>query len=148
VLMSVIAPLAAGMIVGQIAPAVAGRIAGPVSHFAVVLLVAAVLPLLFSIWPLLASMVGNGTLVVLALFTIVGLGVGHWLGGPDADDRTVLALATAARHPAVALAIAGAGFPQEKGVLAVVFWHLVVGTVVAIPYVMWRKRRHAACANS
>ena len=94
----------------------------------------------------MVSMIGNGTLLALALFTIVGLAVGHWLGGDNADHRTVLALATSARHPAVALAIAGTNFQQQRDVLAVVLLYLLVGTVVAFPYVVWRKRRHAAAA--
>ena len=86
------------------------------------------------------------TLLALAVFAAVGLAVGHWLGGNVSDHRTVLALATSARHPAVALAIAGANFQQQRAVLAVIFLYLVVGTVVSLPYVMWRKRRHAAAA--
>jgi bile acid:Na+ symporter, BASS family len=92
------------------------------------------------------SMIGNGTLLVLAVFAAVGLAVGHWLGGSNPDHRTVLALATSARHPAVALAIAGANFEQQRAVLGVLVLYLVIGTVVSLPYVMWRKRRHAASA--
>jgi len=92
------------------------------------------------------SMIGNGTLLVLALFAAVGLAAGHWLGGGEADNRTVLALATSARYPAVALAIAGANFQEQKAVLGVIVIYLVVGTVVSLPYVWWRKRRHLASA--
>ena len=42
----------------------------------------------------------------MVLFSLAGLAVGHVLGGPDRDERTVLGLSTAARHPAKALAIA------------------------------------------
>jgi BASS family bile acid:Na+ symporter len=144
---TILVPLVAGLVVGRVSPTFARRIAGPVSLFAIVLLAIAVLPVLFTQWPLLKSMVGNGTLLALILFAIVGLAVGHWLGGPEPDDRTDLALATAARHPAVALAIAGANFPDEKAVLAVVVWHLIVGAIVSVPYVMWRKRGHAVDAG-
>lgn len=146
VLMTVLAPLTAGLIVHRLAPALAARIARPVSLFATVLLVAAALPVVVAAWPAVKSMIGNGTLLALAVFAVVGLAVGHWLGGQNPDHRTVLALATSARHPAVALAIAGANFEQQKAVLAVVFLYLVVGTVVAFPYVVWRKRLHAAAA--
>jgi BASS family bile acid:Na+ symporter len=132
------------LIVNRLAPALAERIARPVSLLATTLLVAAALPVLFTAWPAIMSMIGNGTLLTLALFTIVGLIVGHWLGGDNPDNRTVLALATSARHPAVALAIAGTNFEQQKAVLAVVLLHLLVGIVVSLPYVVWRKRRHAS----
>jgi len=146
VLLTVLAPLTAGLIVNRFAPAFAARIARPVSLFATVLLVAATLPVVVAAWPAVMSMIGNGTLLALAVFAAVGLAVGHWLGGSNPDHRTVLALATSARHPAVALAIAGANFQQQRAVLAVIFLYLVVGTVVSLPYVVWRKRRHAATA--
>ncbi len=58
---------------------------------------------------------------------------------PRAEDRGVLALATAARHPGVALAIAN--FPQQKLASAAVVLYLVMGAILAIPYVLWRKRQ-------
>jgi len=146
VLLTVLAPLTAGLIVNRFAPTLAARIAGPVSLFATILLVVAALPVVVAAWPAVKSMIGNGTLLALAVFAATGLAVGHWLGGSNPDHRTVLALATSARHPAVALAIAGANFQQQRAVLAVIFLYLVVGTVVSLPYVVWRKRRHAATA--
>ena len=146
VLLTVLAPLTAGLIVSRFAPTLAARIAGPVSLFATILLVVAALPVVVAAWPAVKSMIGNGTLLALAVFAATGLAVGHWLGGSNPDHRTVLALATSARHPAVALAIAGANFQQQRAVLAVIFLYLVVGTVVSLPYVVWRKRRHAATA--
>ena len=146
VLMTILVPLAAGLIVNRAVPAFAERIARPVSLCATVLLVVAALPVLFKAWPAVWSMIGNGTLLALLLFTSVGLAVGHWLGGDNEDNRTILALATSARHPAVALAIAGTNFQQQKAVLAVVILHLLVGAIVSLPYVVWRKRRHASAA--
>jgi BASS family bile acid:Na+ symporter len=143
VLMSILAPLTAGLVVNRVAPAFAARIARPVSLFATALLVVAALPVLFKAWPAVWSMIGNGTLLALVLFSVVGLAVGHWLGGDNEDNRTILALATSARHPAVALAIAGTNFQEQKAVLAVVLLHLIVGAIVSLPYVIWRKRRHA-----
>jgi BASS family bile acid:Na+ symporter len=138
VLITIIAPLIIGIVVRQLAPQFAERIARAVSIAGTVLLVLACIPILFGAWGLIVSMVGNGTLLILAIFTLVGVAVGHLLGGPDAADRTVLALATGTRHPGVALAIAGATFPDEKAVVAIVLWHLVVGAIVSGPYVKWR----------
>jgi bile acid:Na+ symporter, BASS family len=147
VLLTVLAPLTVGLIVNRLAPMLAARIARPVSLLANVLLVAAALPVIVAAWPAVMSMIGNGTLLALAVFAAVGLAVGHWLAGSNPDHRTVLALATSARHPAVALAIAGANFQQQKAVLAVIFLYLVVGMAVSLPYVVWRKRLHAAAAE-
>lgn len=144
VLITVILPLILGVVVRRFVPGSPARLSRPVLIFAIVLLVAAFVPALVRIWPSLIAMVGNGTLAVLALFTLVGVAVGHLLGGPDPDDRTVLALAAGTRHPGVALVIARAVFPEENMVLAVLLWHLIVGAIVSIPYVRWRKRSHAA----
>jgi bile acid:Na+ symporter, BASS family len=143
VLITVIVPLFLGLILRRIAAEFAARIARPVSIFATALLGVSFLPVLVGIWPSLMVMVGNGMLAVLALFTLTGIAVGHLLGGPNHDDRTVLALATGTRHPGVALAIASVTFPEEKAVLAVLLWHLIVGAIVSLPYVSWRKRTHA-----
>lgn len=139
----IIVPLAIGLLIHQFAPGFALRLAKPLSLFAMLLLVVAFIPVIVKIWPTLTAMVGNGTLIALIIFAIVGLVVGHALGGPNPDDRTVLALASSTRHPGVALALAHSMFPEEKAVLAVLLWHLIVGTVVCLPYVKWRTRLHA-----
>jgi len=140
VLISAIVPLLAGIAFRRLLPDLAARIARPVSLLATALLVAAALPVLFTISGVIWSLVGNGVLLVLALFTLAGLAIGHLLGGPDPDERTDLALATSARHPGIAMLIAGLNFPDQKAaVLAVVICHLIVGAVIAIPYVRWRR---------
>jgi BASS family bile acid:Na+ symporter len=125
-------------------PAFAARIAHPVSIFATVLLIAAFLPVLFVVVPAVWHLVGNGVLVCLTAFTLVGLAVGHLLGGPDPDNRTVLGLASGTRHPGIAMAVASINFPEEKAVMAVVVFHLIIGAIVSLPYVRWRKRVHTA----
>src|SRR5262245_1599704 len=120
VVLSVIAPLAAGMLVRHFAPQFAERIARPVSRFATVALLVGVLPIVFAAWPAAVALVGNGTLAVITVFVVAGLAAGHMLGGPDPDTRVVLALATATRHPGVAMAVAHAVAPGEKLVLGAV----------------------------
>ena len=143
VVTSVLAPLLAGLLIRALAPSMAGRIAKPLSIVATVLLVVAFVPALLSQWRAIAALFGNFTIVAAVLFVLVGLAVGHFMGGPDPDDRTVLALSTATRHPAVAVAIAhNARDPQ--GAVAAVLLVFLVSAIVTGPYVKWRKRRHAA----
>jgi BASS family bile acid:Na+ symporter len=149
VALSVIAPLAAGMFVRYVAPEFTERIVKPVSMFANVLLVVAALIVLFNISGTIWGMIGHGVLVVLALFTLVGISIGHFLGGPNPDDRTVLALATGTRHPGLAMAIGSVNFPDQKAaVLAVVVCHVIVGLILSVPYLIWRRRGHAARVQS
>jgi len=142
VMISVVAPLILGLIVRHFLPTIAEKAAGPIGLFAMILLVLSALPIAYTTGIVLWHLVGDGVVIFLLLFSLLGLVVGHFLGGPDEDDRTVLALATAARHPAVALAIATVNYPEEKATLAVLLWHLVFAIVVSIPYVRWRKGLH------
>lgn len=143
VLISTIVPLAAGVGVHHFLPAFAGRIARPVSLFATSLLIAAFLPVLVMVTPRFWSLVGSGALLCLGMFTLVGIAVGHLLGGPHPDNRAVLALAAGTRHPGMAMAIASINFPGEKDVLAVVLFHLIIGGIISLPYIKWHQRVHA-----
>lgn len=147
VAMTVLVPLAVGLLVRRMAPALAERIAKPISLVASVLLIS-VLPILFTAMPTVVSLIGNGTLVAIVAFVFVGLAAGHLLGGPEPDDRTVLALTTSSRHPGVAIAIASANFPGEKLVVAAILLYLLVNAVVSIPYRTWCRRRHTKIANA
>lgn len=40
----------------------------------------------FTGWPLMASLVREGTLTAVIIITLIGIAVGHFLGGPDEDD--------------------------------------------------------------
>jgi BASS family bile acid:Na+ symporter len=58
----------------------------------------------------------------------------------------VLALATASRHPAVAMAIAHANFPQQRLAGAAVFLYLILGGILSALYLSWIKRKGTAGA--
>jgi len=131
-----------GLAVRRVAPA-AARLAGPLALVATVLLVVAAVPILVKEWPAIRALVGSFSVVAAAGFSIVGLAVGHALGGPDPDDRTVLALSTASRHPALALAIAHGGVTDQQALLAAVLLVVIVSSVLSVPYVKWRARGHA-----
>lgn len=143
VLSTVLVPLALGIAVRYLLPAFAERSAKPVSMVASVLLLVGSLPILFAAQPAIASLIGSGTIVIIVVFTLIGLVVGHWLGGPDPNDRTVLALATTSRHPGIAVAIAHTNFPEQKLALAAILLYLLVSALVTMPYLKSRKRAEA-----
>ena len=143
VLTSVLAPLAAGFVVRWLLPNLATKVAKPLSVAATVVLVVACIPVLIGTWNAMLALIGNFTLAAIAVVTAIALGVGHLLGGPMPDDRTVLALSTAARHPGLAVAIAHAVAPDDKSVPAAILLAFLVGSIAAIPYVKRRARRHA-----
>jgi BASS family bile acid:Na+ symporter len=61
------------------------------------------------------------------------------LGGSDPDDKIVLALSTACRHPAIALAIGATNFPEEQ-LAPIIVLYLLVNTLVGAAYVVWQRR--------
>ncbi len=137
---TVLAPLLAGVAVRRLAPGLAARFARPAGVIASVVLALGFLAVLVTAWPSIAALFGTGAFWAVAAFVGAGLAAGHWLGGPDPNDRTVLALAAATRHPGVAMAIASANYPGYKEVLPAFLLYVVFGAVLAIPYVLWRKR--------
>ena len=140
---TVFLPLAVGHVVHRLAPTLARRIEPWVSKAGWVLIVAVLIVVLVKMGPVLWAMVGNGTLLAMTAFAVVGLVIGHLLGGPQLGDRAGLALATATRHPGVAVAIAGAGAAEVRNVAPAVLLYLLVATLVSAPYVAWVKRRRA-----
>jgi BASS family bile acid:Na+ symporter len=141
VLTTVLAPLLVGIAVRKIAPTMAERAAKGIGMFAFVLLILSALPVLIGLAGTVFSLIGDGTVLSLLGFALVGLIGGHLLGGPEPDNRPVLALATASRHPAVALAIAHANFPQQTLAAAAVFLYVILSVIVSAPYLSWVKRR-------
>jgi BASS family bile acid:Na+ symporter len=143
VLSTVLVPTAVGIAIRRLAPAFAERMAKPVSAVATVLLLVGSLPILFTAWPSISSLIGSGSIIAFTLFVLVGLAAGHLLGGPDPQDRTVLALSTASRHPGMAMAIAQANFPGQKLVLGAVLLYLIVNGVCSALYLTFRRRHPA-----
>jgi bile acid:Na+ symporter, BASS family len=141
VVISILAPLAAGIVFRRVAPTIAGRIAGPLARIAGIVLLAGVLCILAFSLPKIWALIGDGTIVSIAAFVVVGLTVGHFFGGPGSEQRVTLALSTASRHPGLALAIAGANIPEEGRVISAVLLYLVVSGLVTIPYVAWQRKK-------
>lgn len=142
---TVLLPLVVGLVLRRLAPAFAERTAPLVRKIAMVLLVIAVIPLLIKVWPAMAALVGNGTILAMALTAVIALAAGHLLGGPELPDRAALALTAVTRHPGIAMMIANANHADKHvtaGILAVLF----VGLIVSVPYQIWIKRRTRAPA--
>jgi BASS family bile acid:Na+ symporter len=137
---TVLLPLFVGIEIRRLWPRFANRASETVIKTGFALLVLCAVPLLVKSLPAMASLIGNGTLLTMIALVLVGLGAGHLLGGPVEGERTVLGLACATRHPAIALTIAMANFPNERLVPAAIILYLLVSFIVSTPYVMWNKR--------
>ena len=134
---SVLLPLAAGMLLRRFAPALADRFARPIGITATALLVLGVVAILVKEGPGMWALVGNRSLLAMAVFAAAALAVGHLLGGRIEGDRAALALSTASRHPGVPIAIAAVNFADQPLVVPAVLMLALVGMIVAVPYLKW-----------
>jgi bile acid:Na+ symporter, BASS family len=135
----VLLPLVAGMVVRALRPALADRVALPATLLGTVVLRLATVALLVTSLPAIWTLIANGTVIAVAVLVVVGFAVGHLLGGPDHDGRTVLALISGFHHPAVALAIAAVSASDRYFAAAIVLY-LLLGDIVGLPYTIWRQR--------
>jgi bile acid:Na+ symporter, BASS family len=141
VLISTLLPLAAGMAVRSFMPGLVARIEKLVAMIAKVLLPLGLLLLLAGAAPAILALMGDvRILIAMVVFLVVGLAVGHVLGRPDHNYSVVLALSTACRHPAIALSIAAANFPEER-FGATILLYVLLGAIVGVPYLAWQRRQ-------
>lgn len=89
------------------------------------------------------------SLLAFAVFTVGGLIIGEIMSGPDPrpDHAIVLALSTASRHPAVAIALATANFPTLNVSSTILVYSLLSGVICAL-YVRWRRSRSAPAVHA
>jgi BASS family bile acid:Na+ symporter len=137
---SILVPLAAGLFVRHFAPGFAVRAAPWVVKAGMALLLAGAALILINAAPAMLSLAGSGAILAFAAVALVAVAVGHALGGPDSDDRTVLGIAAAMRHPGVAIAIAHQTFPGDALAPAAVLLFLLVCVVVTTIYGKLRTR--------
>ncbi|GJG97609.1 hypothetical protein [Cupriavidus pauculus] len=142
VLTMIVAPLLAGLLVSTLLPGLARRLAQPVRKVATCLLIAGAVVILAGTWRAILAATGHWVVVAIIAFVLLGLVVGHLLGGPEREHSPVLALSSTARHPAIALTIASANFPDEQFIPTLALY-LIVCTLVVIPYVKWQRAQAA-----
>ncbi len=138
---SVLLPLGIGLAIARWRPA-ARRWISTIQKLSSLLLLGSAVPVIAGAWPLMGAVVREGTLTAIVLIALIGLAVGHALGGPDGDERTVLAFATVSRHPGVAIAVASLT-DQPLAPLGVLL-AVLVSEAATMPYKLWRKRVRAA----
>lgn len=140
VLTMIIAPLAIGLVAAKVMPKAATHLIEPVRRLAALLLLVSALALLASAWHAIWRSTSPAAVAAIVVFVIVGLAIGHWLGGPAPEHASVLALSSASRHPAIALAIATANYPGEQFAPTVALY-LILCMILVIPYVKWQRDR-------
>ncbi|HWO13201.1 MAG TPA: hypothetical protein VNN80_27055 [Polyangiaceae bacterium] len=142
----IVAPLLVGWALRRLVPS-AQLAAKPLSTLANVGLVGSILPIVVLAWPAISELAGDGTLLSFAVFAAVGLFVGHRVGGPGLERRSALALATACRHPGIAVEIAHAMYPDDKLAGPAVVAYALVSGACALPYLWWERQKKLATGS-
>jgi BASS family bile acid:Na+ symporter len=144
---TILLPLGVGLALRTLAPRVAERLGPWLARLGNVLLVAGLVPTLLSVWPAMLSLVGDGSVLAIAAVVVLAIASGHAFGGPDYDERTALGIASAMRHPGMALAIAALNMPDVRRGMAGVLLYLVVAVVATTLYGKWRASHDPASAS-
>jgi len=139
VFINVVLPIILGLLIRYFAPAFADRVGATLGKVGMIALLVAFLPILLAIIPTMWALIGNGTIIALVVFTLVGVTIGHLLGGPDPNERRVLALATASRHPGISIILVSTNVGENETRLAAaaVLLYLIVSGIVLTPYLRW-----------
>jgi BASS family bile acid:Na+ symporter len=132
--------------VQRFAPRWADRVAPWTSRLGTILLLAVVTIVLVKAWPVMVSLMGGGALLAMMAMAATAIGVGHWLGGPDPADRALIAVASAMRHPGIAIAVATANVPEEPRLLAAILLYVIVALVLTSLYGAAIRRQHRRAA--
>lgn len=140
---TVAGPMLLGLIAQKVLGPRADRVAYLIAKAGFVLLVVGSVLAVAMLAPALWRLIGGGTLLVMLLVIVAALGAGYLLGGPTTSTRTALALASATRHPGVAIGVIGSSLPEAKLAALAVLIYVLLNVVVGIPFVMAARRRAA-----
>jgi BASS family bile acid:Na+ symporter len=139
---TILVPLAAGLLVRRLAPRWADVTAPWASGLGTILLLALVAIVLVKAAPVMGSLIGGGTLLAMMAMAATGIVAGHWLGGPDPSDRALLAVASAMRHPGIAISVATANVAKEPRLVAAILLYVLVSLTLTTLYGAAVRRRH------
>jgi BASS family bile acid:Na+ symporter len=141
VVCTILLPLVAGTVLAGLVPAAAPSFAKVATIAGYLMLAVMAGLILYLAGDRIVGLVGNGTILAIALAELSGLAAGHVLGGPAPGQRMALALAAASRHPGLAVLMVRENFDDPSTILAAVLLYLVVGAIVSAIYVRLMSRR-------
>ncbi len=128
-------PIGAGVLIRQALPDIANKLEPSVTKIANILFVALILVMLVSTFHLLIG-VGVVPFIVGIPVVAVWLVIGHYLGGPNLEERSALAVGTIARNIGMALLLIQINVPADQmpEILPVLLAFVLVGAIGGIIY--------------
>jgi hypothetical protein len=141
ILLGVIVPLAIGLLLGRwLAPDLSRKAAPIVAVIANILVAIAFVPIIIGAWPNIVALIGDGTVLAMALVITIAILGGHFLADPEkGGDRATLAFAAAMRHPGIALALVGANHGNATTSAGVLLF-LLLAMIALVPYQLFLRR--------
>ncbi|MFN3983286.1 MAG: hypothetical protein ACK4SA_23150 [Caldilinea sp.] len=140
-LITMVVPLLLGIGLAHATPRLAESMARPARLLGSVLLVAGVAAIFWRHLPAILEVAIGPISLAIASMTVFGLWIGYSLGGPDRGNRHALAIATASRHPGVAIAmIATVDLAARQPIVTAIILYVIVTTILCLPYRWWAKR--------
>ncbi len=143
-------PVIIGLLIQRFVPRLAEVMGKPMRMLANVLFIMlfVVLIILLVLAPDLRTMLNLDSLSTVTIIIMVGsfLAIGHLLGGPSQEQRSVLAIASIARNVGLALFIADLS-DYGQNFIPTIFSYMILGALVAVPYSVWSKRRMTWAEN-
>jgi bile acid:Na+ symporter, BASS family len=134
---TILVPIILGMIVRSYFPDFADKFGPKLDKTGAIGLLLVVLIALVKFFPALLNMDAWSYLVIV-LVSVAALAIGHFSGPLDPKERTVLAVESGVRHPALAITIAASNFTHEKA-LPVLVPCVLVFIILAICYLLFRR---------
>jgi BASS family bile acid:Na+ symporter len=113
-------PLAVGLVIKARFETAAARAKPPLDRLSNLSLIVLIVLITVTNFDKVLGVFGTRGILAGMLFIVLGLAVGHVLGGPEVETRRVLALGTAQRNIAAALVVAGQNFSDPQVVVMVV----------------------------
>ncbi|MBI4890965.1 MAG: Na+-dependent transporter [Acidobacteria bacterium] len=140
---TVLLPLSIGMALRAFAPKRIARASERIARVCNSLLIVGLAPIFWKAAPDMWSLVGNGTVLSIAALAFAAMAAGHWIGGPNEQDRTALGIFAAVRHPGVALAIAKDNWPADRLIPAAILLFSLVTFATTTLYGRYRLKRYS-----
>lgn len=139
-------PVIVGLILRRFAPKLVEVIGKPLTMLANVLflLLVVALIIILAITPDLRAqlLLGWSAIAAIVIMAVTAVIIGHVLGGPPADQRAGLAIASLARNIGLAVFIAGLSGGEAR-IFPTLLAYIILGTAVQIFYSVWIKRKVA-----
>jgi BASS family bile acid:Na+ symporter len=131
-LVTMLLPLAAGMLVRHRSDRWASRLRRPIVRVSNVSMILAVVLLVGLHFRAMVDTLGSGAVAAALLFVVATAGLGYAAGGPLPATRSVLGLGTGQRNVAAALIVAGSNSDDPRVVIMVLV-STIAGLFVLVP---------------